>query len=333
MKTYFPIVNVLKLILAVFVVASHVRAIVPDESFSATINFIWPLAVPFFFIASGYFLSTKLLRQTSSTECYNILVCRSKQVARMWGIWMLIYLPLSLLFFFESDIPLPRFIYQYLFSAFLFGESHFAWMLWFIYSMAISLYIIALIAYKFKRSVLLILFIFPVLIHCFLPYLDVANREWLILQIMSRLFSGGGYLLIGYFIARTISTTVLFEPRFHCRMNVVIIGLLAMVLGVGMYAMEIPLFRVFGGGGAVLLGLSYQQQFRPGRLVKSFGNISAWIYFLHLYVVRFADAYFVQSYNINQVFLITAGISVLLSVVVYVLQQTRYFKWLSFLVS
>ena len=57
-KTYFDCVNLIKLILAIAIVAMHC-ALVPDHSLPMVL--LCRLGVPYFFVASGFFLQRKCI--------------------------------------------------------------------------------------------------------------------------------------------------------------------------------------------------------------------------------------------------------------------------------
>lgn len=84
------------------------------------------LAVPFFFIVSGYF-AYKIINSPDK------LRVRGMKMLRIWAIWMLIYFPLQL----YSGFPDAKSVVVYIINVLLYGEEAYAWPLWFLYAQAI----------------------------------------------------------------------------------------------------------------------------------------------------------------------------------------------------
>jgi hypothetical protein len=97
MKKQYDCVDLLKFICALLVVAIHVD---PLSSYSTSLNF-WVqnwfarIAVPFYFISSGYFLFRKTTYENFDEK---ITLTYAGRVFRLYIIWTIIYFPLTLKF-------------------------------------------------------------------------------------------------------------------------------------------------------------------------------------------------------------------------------------------
>ena len=89
--------DVIKLIMAFAVVAIHVRAVYGDaHGYSPAFNWFIELAVPYFFIVSGYLIGNKLDRMATVDEKRAALRSRSGKCLRMFVLWLIIYLPIQI---------------------------------------------------------------------------------------------------------------------------------------------------------------------------------------------------------------------------------------------
>ena len=89
--------DLFKFIMAILVVAIHTR---PQDSFSAawadkTASSITGLAVPFFFLASGYLLARKFKGMYYEKENRPAVLKSLKRIVKLYLIWTAIYFPVS----------------------------------------------------------------------------------------------------------------------------------------------------------------------------------------------------------------------------------------------
>lgn len=148
MISYKPTLNVLspgtqisgidlgKYIMAIAVVAIHV-------DFCAVTHFpqliIWfiNLAVPFFFVTSGFIMKREMTSK-SRAEIKQYLKIRSRRILKLFSLWILIYLPISLIELFYFKPPLDKFLLTFFTNLLVNGEVAYAWPLWFLYSLLLT---------------------------------------------------------------------------------------------------------------------------------------------------------------------------------------------------
>lgn len=134
--------DVIKLIMAFAVVAIHVRAVYGDaHGYSPAFNWFIELAVPYFFIVSGYLIGNKLDRMATVDEKRAALRSRSGKCLRMFVLWLIIYLPIQIYCYAVGDDPLWKDLVRYPLQVLLWGQSAYAFPLWYLWSMVVYLFI------------------------------------------------------------------------------------------------------------------------------------------------------------------------------------------------
>lgn len=129
-----------KVLFAVFVVGIHTLA-----PFTATLSIeaqrvitaILSMAVPFFFVASGFLLGNKL----NSTDREGQLVYLKKwiyRIGRLYLLWTLIYLPYAIYGFSIEKLSFIKSVAIYTRNIILVGENYWSWPLWYLLAMFIA---------------------------------------------------------------------------------------------------------------------------------------------------------------------------------------------------
>ncbi|MGM9862594.1 MAG: acyltransferase family protein, partial [Muribaculaceae bacterium] len=135
-------VDAMKFIMAFAVVIIHIQCLFKVE-YSASINWFIRLAVPYFFIASGFLTACRFNNLDSLSDKSKYLKRKALRFGKMFLLWLLIYMPISLVAFDYSDISaLSKDIVLYVSNVILIGESKFAWPLWYLYSSMIAYFIL-----------------------------------------------------------------------------------------------------------------------------------------------------------------------------------------------
>ncbi len=132
-------IDIIKFFMAFAVIAIHSRVIGlrGGSEWPQFIEYFIYLAVPFFFIISGYLLAYKLSnRDFSGINCQVFFRKRSLMLFRIFFCWLVIYLPLAVYTYSLEGVPFTTAFFGYIYKVILSGHSLWAWQLWFIYSMA-----------------------------------------------------------------------------------------------------------------------------------------------------------------------------------------------------
>ncbi|WP_409932557.1 acyltransferase family protein [Xanthocytophaga flavus] len=134
-RTYNGI-DLMKFLAAFLVISIHTRPfydIHPVLGFLFE-NIITRVAVPFFFISSGFLFFTKVLETSSVSEQRKLLVGFLKRILVLYLLWTLIYLPYDLYFIYKKQHDLVATLLSYLQRLLLWG-SHFH--LWYLLSLMV----------------------------------------------------------------------------------------------------------------------------------------------------------------------------------------------------
>lgn len=138
----YPLMDVLKLVFAILVVTIHLKALL-NLNFPVIFNWVLSLAVPFFFVSSGFLLASKT-RSMSESESESTCIHRCRQIFKLFFIWLLIYLPFDFIEAVRLNELNMSYATRYIVHLFLFGEGTFSWPLWFLYTLGITLLIVAM---------------------------------------------------------------------------------------------------------------------------------------------------------------------------------------------
>lgn len=129
MKNYF-LIDIFKIIMATLVVIIHTV----DVS-NIYAHRVLELAVPFFFLASGFFLEKKCEYSVSKVDTILLWI---KRLSSYYLLWTLVYLPVVTYGFIHDGYSLTEalttFIRQFLFA----GSFFYAWHLWYLLASAVG---------------------------------------------------------------------------------------------------------------------------------------------------------------------------------------------------
>lgn len=320
-------IDCLKLIMAFAVIAIHVSA-VTGAAWPPAFEWFIRLAVPFFFITSGYLLAVKI-SGTSAVENRTMLRDRSLKLLRLYAKWLLIYLPIAIYYFIcVSTRSVAGDFVRYFSMVLIDGESPYAWPLWFIFSMAIVLMLLSF-ATRLKQMAAYGLIIFALIY--LINYIDITSITNPHLQTALKIFDrltvrtlgGGMYVCAGMLIYRYGAT---FARTWFIPLTLIGISLL---LSFG----EFPFSPLCGGSGLFILGLKIKLPVSPVYL--KIRAASMWIYYIHMIVlfpvivIGNATGFFPNPY------MVLAGgiiVSTLPALGLISLQKRPRFSWLSSLI-
>ena len=162
-RKVYPQLDVVKFCMAFLVVLIHTEpfAIVRGNYFCALYDVVLRLAVPFYFMTSGFLLGNKCLLadEASRNGMMKQAVVRN---TRLYLIWSLIYLPAAIEGYIQEGMSFTSGAMRYLASLILVGEHFYSWPLWYLLAMIYGLIGIAVFCRKFgsKGTCLLSLGIF-----------------------------------------------------------------------------------------------------------------------------------------------------------------------------
>lgn len=200
-------IDLVKFILALFVIGIHTSVEGLFHGFMREIvHVILTLAVPYFFIASGYLLFSKVEFPVKSSQSRKIIFDYVKKIFYLYFVWSMIYLPLTVYGFAEGgELTIDRvitLIRNYLFV----GEQYYSWTLWYLLALATAAFV------------------------CYLFFIR-GLRPQMIVMIAVTLFLTGNLLEWLYSLDKDLFIVNLYFDVFKTTRNGVFIGLLYLSMG------------------------------------------------------------------------------------------------------
>ena len=310
-------IDLFKLIMAIAVVAIHTHPL--ENCTSGDLLKIYEImvnmAVPFFFLASGYFLGMKMdWPYSENVNDINRIIKQLKRIIQMYLIWTAIYLPLAIYHFISlKTIPIKAALI-YIRGFIFIGEQYNSWPLWYLLSTIYALLIIYLL-FKLKKATEINLILLSVIASIvsiglteFVIYegdlsFTLQNIQKLVVYSISsgRIFRGMIYIPIGILltnkkVSSAVSSLVLiigFVVAFFTNNNIISSYLLIII--------SIAFFE---------LVKSVKLEYR--KIYPKLRSLSTTIYLVHMYVWTFyyKIVYGEKTYGLDS-FLATLIISIL----------------------
>lgn len=266
-------IDIWKLIMAFAVVAIHApEYLFPnDRVYPEAVKVFISLAVPYFFIVSGFFMMKKVDQGCNLICKKTYLLRRAKSLIKIYCYWLIVYLPLSLWGYLSSSDSIYNILKEYIRDVLINGGSLYAHQLWYIYSLSfISLIVALCINWKNSIEYLFVLF-FCIRLAC---YFD-GDVLYSFHNLTKRILGGGVYVTAGMLCYK-------YKYRINRQFLITIGGLL--LLAISSFAWQIEFTNLFGG---VLLFLVVERFKRlPDKInYKNIRAASMWIYYIHMYIV------------------------------------------------
>lgn len=151
-------IDLFKLIMSICVVAIHTHPLngCENKTIQLVYHNIVSLAVPFFFIASGFLLSSKMEENSSLEKSSIVVKSYLKRMIRLYIFWMAVYFPLDvfgmLMDGYSAAAAIKRYIRDYVFV----GAGFYSWSLWYLLSTIYAVCLIFLIMKAKGRYTLLV---------------------------------------------------------------------------------------------------------------------------------------------------------------------------------
>ena len=142
-KEYYGI-DLFKFIMSFCVIAIHTSLL--NEQSHVFYSLIIRMAVPFFFLSTGFLLSNKLNDSNENEYNLNIIKNQIIKFLKKYLFWSFIYLPLTIYGIFFFKYSLVGIVRNFLFV----GEEYNSWQLWYLLS---SVYAFVFLFFCFKRNV------------------------------------------------------------------------------------------------------------------------------------------------------------------------------------
>ncbi len=231
---YYYGLDLVKVMAAVFVIGAHTEPLLycKNEMLQSVYGFFQDLAVPFFFLVSGFLLASRLEDDLHARENLTVIKGYLLRIGKLYLTWHLIYLPISIYGAIASGKPLylaaARMAINYLFV----GQQEYSWHLWYLLStLYAAFFLLIMLKWKGKLWQLGLMALAALGFSAFLTEISGNLDQYsgifrLIALGLSevfldgRLFTGTVYLTAGFLFAR-----IRFRPNPWLCLGVLLFGL------------------------------------------------------------------------------------------------------------
>lgn len=318
-----------KFIMAFAVIAIHTDPLVDcsNAAMSRIGYLLLSMAVPFFFLTSGYLLACKLQYPLSNPDNLTKIRRYIIKILRMYLIWTLLYFPMALWHFVATGKTLLRAIQLYIQGFFFVGQQYNSWPLWYLLSTIYTLTLLLLLL-KYKAPPTMFLLVsgiaavisfsidallaspdhFPPAMQALLPLIHHTVQH-------GRIFTGGIYLPLGMLLANR-------KPPVFLNRLLLPIGLIASFL-IRASVINACLLIVIS---VSFFGMVEHASLKKHRLYLFMRQSSMILYLTHMYVwsIYYKLLYKHKDHGIDD-FLITAVLTFTLATL-YILLKNRRLK-------
>lgn len=310
MKKYNSI-DLCKFIMALCVIAIHTRPLYysTSEIANSLLDSVVSMAVPFFFLASGFLLAKKMNNPLCGEGNDVVIIKYLKRILKLYLLWEIIYFPWSVIHFHSLRMPIFQSLISYLQGLILVGELYNSWHLWYLLSTVYALLFI-LLEIKRKKSDFRIL-----MTGCIILFISVGVSY---IGSMNEVGNSGVLYYIKMLIANTIRSgrvllglfyipvgMYLFKKKIDLKLSwmLFIVG-----FGANYLAADSRLSTLCVGVSAIgLFSVVESIEFADRPFFPFVRRMSTIIYFIHMYVwsVYYVLVYREQHYGMDS-FIVTS---------------------------
>ena len=344
-------VDIIKFICAIFVIAIHVSPFGYNGTLGRInyfcVGFLAKIAVPFFFIASGFFL----YRKTPENEfTFNPTKKFLKKMLKLYLLWSLIYLYFPIKIILESG-DIKRYAISYVRDFIFIGSyAH----LWYLNASIVAVFLVSVLL-KFKVKIR-----FIVIIAILLYVLGLLTQSWygiirplenklpqlwkvfrlarkILVSAKDGLFEGFVFISIGMFFAYD-------KIKLNLTFSIIgfIVSLVLLYVEIDFvnkhgYARESVLYIFLVPAAMFLFAIGLNVKTKERKVYTDLRLLSSLIYYLHYFWFKILDLYVFKNINLDSMpgllYVSTLVITLLTSVLIMVLSRTKHGKFLKHLYS
>lgn len=317
-------IDIFKFIMSIIVIAVHTKPFYNCNNIivNKLFNTVKELAVPFFFMSSGFLLAVKINKNKDDK-----IKCVKKyfiKMVKLYVIWTIAYLPLTLIGYCKNGQSLKKCLLLFLRGFLLMGENYNSYMLWYLLS---SIYATILIIVLLKKNIsnkqiryiLIIIFV----ISCCLDANEIYKFN---------------IKIIDFIIAKTIVNGRIFRGMYYIPLGISMFykniekkkGYVLFILGIifeflfwnNIFIRNISIVTTSIGLFTIVINLNIGESKKYYLIRKN----STYMYFIHMYVwtAYYMIVYGYKKYGIGS-FTFTTIFSILLSTI-YIYVKDKFFK-------
>ena len=334
MATPYTTIDIAKFVLSFLVIVIH------SNAYQLVNEDICALAVPVFFVFSGFFLYKSFI---SSNKNINKLKAYLIKVVKLYIVYTLIYIPLTIYGFIIHDVSPLRAVFIFVRQFLFVGENFYSWPLWYLLALIVSVFIIiCLLRYKVRVITIFIISLLFTFIGILINYLNnvehlptIIDRFLTIYQKVftttrNGLFVGLGCVSTGMLVAKYETNIKKWNKAIY----------ILFCVAVGYYFYELPLgLNVMA---FMVICVLIQPQINCMGINKErsvwLRNMSTLNYFFHMYFLFVVQMFIVKFLDENiyvyipkeiLIFIITTILTLIFSAIILALlriERCHFFK-------
>ncbi len=324
LRTY-TLIDCAKFVCAFLVVAIHTTPLASWNfpilnSLSDVIN---SLAVPFFFMASGFLLWNKCISLKFDLK-QEIIFKYIRKILKLYVIWTIIYLPLTCIGFSSEGLSFSDSILIFIRNLIFVGQNYLSWPLWYLLGTIVAMSIVYLLLVARLSTIrMLFIAIFMYLLGIIMDVLHNNDLMSAILNVYYKIFQttrngffvGLLYVVLGMFIAEKKSIDKTYE--------VVLLFLLGVLFVPINKSLALP-FIMYSIFSVIISTTCYSFS---DELSLKMRNMSSIIYFVHMYWVAML-IYFPLKFNSMINFMLVSLLSSVTALLLIKFRSKRFYRLL-----
>ena len=319
----YNIIDLVKVCMAFIVVAIHTH---PQNSCTVywireLLTNVYDLAVPFFFVASGFLLGIKICDAPNDEKLFKLKGYIWK-TARLYVLWTFVYLPFTIYGCYIDGLGYIKSVAVFARNFLLVGENYMSWPLWYLLAVLVAVSLIYLmVKCNFNVRTMCLVGIFLVFLGYCLDKNIIPSSIYTSLFKTTRngFFVGLPYILIGMLIASKKSVSSV--PK-GALLSMLFVSFLFYVLGYKL-AMFVVVYSFF----SLILQIDLEKAGKD--LYRNLRLTSTVIYFVHMLWVGIIIA-LPPLYTLSPIlsFFVVAIMSLATAVIVVKKQDVKVVKLL-----
>lgn len=275
----YKVLDIMKFVMAIVVVAIHTCPEMSLKSITLReiIEDIYSIAVPFFFMASGFLLFRKISFPLDRDGEIRIL-SYLKKIGRLYLVWTTIYLPLTIYGFWMDGIPFSKSVMIFFRNILLVGENFMSWPLWYLLALIVAVGMIyVLLKLKLSKNWILAIGTFVAVMGVGLDY---CNENAILqpitdlyfsafLKTRNGIFVGFFFVALGMFLSykETLSLPLLLATG--------LLGVAGIIIG-------IPLSNALVVWAIFVLSISQNCKSINAEIAVKYRLMSSIVYYIHM---------------------------------------------------
>lgn len=164
--------------MACFVIGIHtwLSSACQNEVATKILNLLFSIAVPYFFICSGFFL----FRNDERADTNHRMIQYVKSIISMYVIWTFIYLPFTIYSYYADELNFRQGILAFIRGFLFIGEHSYSWPLWYLLALITAVALIyCMRQLHFKSLAVIIVGFITFLLGHYINYLHTNGLEFM----------------------------------------------------------------------------------------------------------------------------------------------------------